>query len=145
MALPVGPDLNPKGSIAKEAKAEKSIGAGSKHPKTDPYKKGHEVVDKRIGRDGEYVKSAIDSLKNLDKIQGMMNPTAIAAIGGFGILSSIISQISACFGGGDDGGEDEPKQIDCSIQNRPNLTPEELAWCELLDEQQQTREETNGQ
>ena len=107
-------------------KPENTIGA-LKYPGVDP--KNAQKVVMGLVNNGELIKEAAPMIETLKNVVNGMNPPVPMAVGVQNLTGAIKSGASL---GRKAKGEQE--QADpCAIENRPNLTPEQLAECERLD------------
>jgi len=116
----------------------KSIGSGGKAPGSGDAKSTVKEL-KAIAEKEIHHPEALNVLQKLQDVKGNANPTAPASVGGMGAVSSLMGQISSMLssitGKKQPQANTEPDTaVDCSLANRPNLSPDDLVWCEMLDD-----------
>lgn len=117
----------------------------SKLPETSMRDVKQKIIN-QIQKQGELFQSAIPMLQQLEKVKGDMNPPAIQSVG-MGNFTSALSQLQSLMSmfsnrsnksstqkKKEDEDQEVKTEVDCSLENRGNLSDTDRAWCEYLDE-----------
>lgn len=110
-----------------------TIGA-LKYPGKDP--KDSQKVVKALQNNGEFIPQAVPMIQTLKKVRNGMNPIMQDSVGVQNLMAAIQQVMSLLSFAKKSGGSKEESKgggVDCSLQNRENLTEEERKYCEYLD------------